>query len=129
MKKIEIKIPDNLTPAQEAATIAKKLLQKQLIGVAQNKDQILIGQGVEVIELQTQITVTRVSKEKPIEMVTCNVCGCEYQNNTALYFWHNYGGNPRKTAVCSELCQSNVIELLTGRAAKTKARLTPIRFW
>lgn len=129
MKKIEIKIPDGLNPQQEAAAIAKKLLQKQLSGKSKDSQQILIGDSVEVSHIQTQITITRVSKDQPIEMVTCNVCGCEYQNNTALYYWHNYGGKPTKKAVCSESCQTNVIAIIGDRAAKTKSKLAPIRFW
>lgn len=129
MKKIEIKIPDDLTPEQEAVAISKKLMQKAIGNSPKNKDQKLIGSGLTITDLQTQITITRVSKEKPITLCTCSVCGTQYQSNLAAYYWHNYGGNPKKIAVCSEVCKSFVIELLRGRAAATKNKLTPIRFY
>lgn len=104
-------------------------MQKQLSGSAKNKATALIGEGVEVIDLQTQITITRTSNEKPIEMVTCNACNCEYQNNAAVYYWHNYGGKPTKKAVCSTDCQEAVLSFLGNRAAKTRDKLTPFRFF
>lgn len=129
MNKIEIKIPDNLTPEKEILAIAKKLQQKQLSSGAKSNVQNRIGTSVDVQHLQTQITVTRTSNEKPIEMVTCNVCNCSYQNNTAVYYWHNYGGNPKQVAVCSDTCQEAVIEFLGNRAAKTKSKLNPFRLF
>lgn len=129
MNKIEIKVPDNLTPEKEALLIAKKLQQKQLSGSGKSKDQLRIGTEVTVQHLQTQITITRTSTEKPIEMVKCNVCGCEYQNNTAVHYWHNYGGKPIQMAVCSTDCQDAVIEFLGDRAAITKNKLKSIRLY
>lgn len=129
MKNIEIKIPDNLTPTEEVVFIAKKMTQKALSGNHKNKEILRIGTGIEVKDLQTQITITRVSKEPVIEMVKCNMCGCEYQNTTAIYYWHNYGGIPKKRAVCSEECRNNVIELLPGRTATSRNKLKTIRLY
>lgn len=125
MKKIDIKIPDGLTPEKEAVLIAKKILQKQLSSNAKNTNTKLIGGGITIEHTQTQITITRESKEPIIEMVACNACGNQYQNNTALYLWHNYGGKPRKMAVCSKNCQINVISFLGNRAATSKNKLKP----
>lgn len=129
MNNIEINIPDNLTPDKELLLIAKKLQQKQLSGSGKTKEQLRIGTEVTVQHLQTQITINRTSTEKPIEMVKCNVCGCEYQNNTAVHYWRNYGGKPKQVAVCSTGCQNAVIEFLGKRAAKTKNKLSPIRLY
>jgi len=124
MDKMTIKIPDNLTPENELKAIFKKISQKQLSGDGSNKDIKRIGQQYDIKHTETQITIVRESKEPIIEMVTCNACNCEYQNNTAFYYWHNYGGKPKKVAVCSEKCQTDVINLLGGRASKKKIKMT-----
>lgn len=128
-KNITISIPDNLSPEKELITIAKKLSQKTLTGSGRNKEVLRIGTQVDFKELQTTITINRVSTEKPIEMVKCNVCGCEYQNNTAKFYYHNYGGRKKKVAVCSDECQKLVIELFGGRISKSKSKLKPVRFY
>lgn len=129
MNKIEIKIPDGLTPHEETIAIAKKLNQKALSGNSANKSQILIGQELNISHTQTQIIITRIGKEKPIELVTCNCCGREYQNNAAVYYWHNYGGKSKKVAVCSTECQEAVISFLGDRAATSSKKLKPVRFY
>lgn len=130
MKTIKISIPDNLSEEKEVFAIAKKLQQKALSGNAKNKDVLRIGDNVDFKELQTQIIITRVSSEKPIEMVTCNVCNCEYQSNTAKYYFHNYGGKPQKRAVCSTECQNFMVENFGVRVAKSKSKLqSPINYF
>jgi len=124
MKKIEIKIPDNLSPEKEAILIAKKLIQKSISGSAKEETR-LIGSGVTIEHTQTQITITKESKEPVITMVKCNICGSEYQNNTAHYFWHNYGGNQRKVGVCSKDCQKSAVNFFGIRAAISKNKLKP----
>lgn len=129
MKTIKIRIKDNLSPIQELNEISKRLKQKALTSGGTNKETLRIGQEYEIQELTTTIIVERYSDEKPIQMITCNVCGCEYQSNLSFPYWHNYGGKPTQRHTCSEECQTNVIELLGGRAAKTKTKLKSIRFY
>lgn len=76
MKKIiNIKIADNLSEKEELIAIGKKLYQKQLSGVGRNKEIKRLGGGVDIKDLQTTIVIDRVSTEKPIELLKCNVCG------------------------------------------------------
>jgi hypothetical protein len=123
MNTIRIRIKDNLNPLQEAAEIAKRLQQKALTNGGTNKETLRIGQEYNIKELTTNIIVKRYSSEKPIQMVTCNVCGCEYQNNLSFPYWHNYGGTPTKRHVCSEECRNNVLGFLGIRGAKTRSGL------
>jgi hypothetical protein len=125
-KHITITIDDNLTDKEESAQIAKKLLTRSLSGRGQNDDYKRIGAEVNIKHLETTITIKRVSKDKPIEMVTCNVCGCEYDKSKALYYFHNYGGAKTKRAVCSKGCQDFMIDTFGCRVAKTLNKLAPI---
>lgn len=130
MKTIKISISDNLSEEKEIFAIAKKLQQKALSGNAKNKEVLRIGDNIDVKELQTQIIITRVSTEKPIEMVTCNVCNCEYQNNLAKYYFHNYGGKRQKRAVCSIECQNFMVENFGVRVSKSASKLAaPINYF
>lgn len=125
MKNINIKIADDLTPEQEVYAIAKHLAKKS---IGTNKDkQKRIGDVLEVKQLETTITVTRVSTERPIEMLTCNVCGCDYQSDRAKHYFHNYGGKRTKRNVCSDNCIEFMIENFGVRIAKTANKLKPIR--
>lgn len=125
MKKIDLQIPDNLTEAQEAVEITKQL-NKRLLSA---KDKPLLGNPVNVKDLQTQITVTRVSKENPITTHICNVCNTVYTSDTAVSYWHNYGGNLKQVNTCSTECRDFCLNMLGERAAKTKKGLKPLRFF
>lgn len=130
MKTIKIKIADNLTPAQEALEIGKQLTKKSLSGGGQNKEVKRIGNQLDVIDITTQIIVERVSTEKPIEMLKCNVCGCEYQSNMAKSYFHNYGGKRQKRNVCSDDCVSFMVENFGVRVAKSAMKLPhPINYF
>lgn len=129
MKKINIKIPDDLSPKEEALLIAQRLNQKMLAGHGRQMDKLRIGTQVDIKHLTTQITIERTG-DKPIEMVTCNVCGCDYQNNTYKGVWVNYGGERKEVKTCSENCGSALIDLCgIGRAAFKKKDLHPFRFY
>lgn len=125
-KNIVISIPDNLSKEKEIIAIAKKLTQKTISGNGRNNENLRIGTQVDFKDLQTTITINRVSSDKPIEMITCNVCGCEYQNNTAKSYYHNYGGRNKKVLVCSNECADLIVGILGNRASKTKSKLKPI---
>ncbi len=125
-KDITIKIADNLTPQQEVVAIAKQLAKKQLSGGGQNKDIKRIGDELNIQHLKTTITIDRVSTEKPIIMLTCNVCGCDYQSDMTKHYFHNYGGKNTKRSVCSDGCQQFMIEYFGVRVAKSASKLKPI---
>lgn len=131
MNKIKIKIPDGLTPKEEVIQIAKRLNQKALSRSGKQNKSMLLGTGkdVEIQHIQTEIIITRVSKEKPIEYITCNVCNSEYQSDTAQTYWHNYGGKPKEVKVCSETCKHIVLQFLGDRAAPTKTKLKRLKFF
>jgi predicted nucleic acid-binding Zn ribbon protein len=126
MKKVEITIADNMTPQQEAVEIFKQLAQK---AIAEKPKQKRLGQVVEVIDQKTLITVTRTSEEKVIPTKTCSVCGTEFTPDVAKHYFHNYGGNTRKVAVCSSKCREIMVEYLGDRASKSKAGLKSLKFF
>lgn len=127
MPDITIKIPDNLTSLEEAALIAKKLTQKALSGSARGSKN-RIGTEIKIIEQKTNIVIERVNKEKPIETLKCNVCGCTYQSNMAKIYFTNYGGKIRSIKVCSSQCIEDVITMFPdGRVAKSRSKLKPLR--
>ncbi len=127
-KSIRITIPDNLSKEEEIFAISKKLHQKALSSHGSQNDKKMIGDYNQVIDLTTTIIVERKSKEKPIEMVKCPACNCEYQNDMFLPVFINYGGNKKKIKVCSESCQNDIIDVCgEGRAAKTSRGVKPVR--
>ncbi len=128
MKKINIKIPDHLTPSEELQEIGKLLRQKTLAGNGRQMDHKRIGNEINIKDITTQITITRIG-EKPIEMAKCNVCGCEYQNNFFFTVFTNYGGTTRKIKTCSEKCQTEIIILFPDRCSIKKSTLKQIRFY
>ena len=104
-KPIRITIPDNLSKEDEVFAITKKLQQKALSGHGRQEDKKMIGDYNKVTDLTTTIIVERKSKEKPIEMVKCPDCGCEYQNDMFFPVYVNYGGKNKLLKYCSESCQ------------------------
>lgn len=129
MENIVIKIPDNLSPIKEAALISKRLAQKALTTSGTSKEVLRIGNELNIKKLKTTITIERVSNEKPIQMIKCNVCGCEYQNNTSSHFYHNYGGAVKKVSTCSKECSETAIELIGNRASLKKSKIKPFNFF
>lgn len=129
-KPIRIIIPDNLSKEDEVFAISKKLQQKALSGHGRQEDKKMIGDYNQVTDLTTTIIVERKSKEKPIEMVKCTACGCEYQNDMFFPVYVNYGGQNKLLKYCSESCQEAVIEVCgEGRASKKRTGLKPVRLW
>lgn len=129
-KPIRITIPDNLSKEDEVFAITKKLQQKSLSGHGRQEDKKMIGDYNKVTDLTTTIIVERKSKEKPIEMVKCTACGCEYQNDMFFPVYVNYGGKNKLLKYCSENCQEAVIEVCgEGRASKKRNGLKPVRLW
>lgn len=120
-----IKIPIGLSPKEEIREIAKLLNTKLLSGNGKSKQQIAIGDDVNVTELNSLIEIQRIG-EKPAEYVKCNICGCEYQSNFFQKVFTNYGGKVKLIKVCSNKCQEDLINTCgEGRAAKTKGKLSP----
>ena len=126
MKKIDIQIPDNLTEAQEIVAIVKQLNNKRLLG---NDGNLILGNPLTIKDIQTQINITRVSKEKPIATHVCAVCNTVYTSDTAVPYWHNYGGNAKQVRTCSPECRDFCLTMLGDRAAKTKKGLKAMRFF
>lgn len=128
-KNLKIVINDGLTLDEEVIEIASKLKQKLLASNANQVDKKRIGDEYKISHLTTQITIERKGL-KPLELVPCNVCGCEYQNDMFKKVFVNYGGKNKIIKVCSENCQDDLISICgIGRAAKKKADLKPVRLW
>jgi len=129
MNKIKITIEDGMTPIQEAERISQILRQKLLAGHGRQKDLKRIGDQVDVQHIETQIVVVR-KGEKPIELIKCPVCSCDFQNDLFFSVWTNYGGKNRQLKTCSSNCQSGLIEFCgEGRAAKSRLKLKPVKFY
>jgi len=118
MKKVSITIPDNLDHNQEVIAIAGQL-HKKMIG----RDQKRIGNSVDVIDLKTEIIVTRKSTEKPIKMIVCPICETSCDESIAKDYFTNYGGSIRKKFTCSSECRDFVLNFLGSRASKSKRGL------
>lgn len=130
MKTIKIKIADNLTAEQEAFAIGKQLAKRALSSGAQNKEVKRIGTQIDIIDLKTTIEVERFSTEKAITMLTCSVCGCEYQSNMAKYYFHNYGGGRQRRLVCSVGCVDYMVDNFAPRVQKSANKLPhPINYF
>jgi len=124
MKKIEIKIPDNLTPQEEIWAIAKKLNKKML----SQGPTTLLGSGYEIKDIQTQITITREATEKPIKTIACTVCKTIFEDKLGSPVYTNYGGNVKKLLYCSKECCQAVIDVLgEGRVSLTRGKLQAAR--
>ena len=121
--KIEITIPDNLSPQEELLEIAKHLGSKML---PEGKTKLL-GTGYTIKHSETQITIKREAVEKPIVTYEC-YCGTVFEKGTGEKVYHNYGGNPKVLNVCSKDCQHNVITMCgDGRASAKRKDLQPVR--
>jgi hypothetical protein len=117
MKKIVIKIKDNLSPQQEAFEIAKQLSKNTLM--LGGSATAFIGQGVEIQELKTIIEVERIPSE-PI-MCLCSVCDTNFDKTIGKRLYFNYGGKVRDKLFCSNECRDfNLSFLPENRASKTK---------
>lgn len=128
-KKITIKIADDLTPKQEAMEISKMLTQKLLAGNGNQVDKLRIGDQIDIKHLETEILIQRIGAT-PIEMITCNVCGHDYQSNLYKGVWTNYGGKTKEVKTCSDECAQSLISICgEGRASLKKKKLTPVRFY
>jgi uncharacterized Fe-S center protein len=120
MKKVTIKIKDNLSPEQEAFEIAKQLAKNPLM--LGNSVVGYIGQGVEVQHLKTTIEIERIPTEPT--MCICSVCDCNFEKSVGKRVFINYGGSINKRLYCSEDCRKIVLNLLPeNRASKTRKKL------
>lgn len=125
MEKINITIPDNLTPQEELLAIAAQLGKKMLPG-----GKAMLGSGYQIQDLQTQITITREAVEKPLVTIECSVCKTIFEKSLGVPMYVNYGGDARKRLFCSKECCGEVINICgEGRAAMKKKDLKPVRLF
>ena len=118
MKKINIEIPDNLNNQQEVFAIAHQLSKRMIGGGVK-----MIGDSVDVIDLKTQITVTRKSTEKPIVMIDCILCKTSCEKKIAYSFFVNYGGVVSEKFACSKDCRSEMLNILGSRASVFRSKM------
>lgn len=125
MKRINITIPDNLTPNEEVLAIAKQLGKKLLPSKLK-----MLGSGYELKHLQTQINIKREAIEKPIVTRECPICKTIVDQKAAKVLWTNYGGNQKKNYYCSDECRETVLHIAgNGRASIKKNELARVRSW
>lgn len=124
MNRINITIPDDLTPEQEFMAIAKALGKKMLPATG-NKQ---LGEGYEIKDMDTTIVITRKSIIKPIVTHTCPMCPMVFTAPAAYQMWTNYGGKKKLHYYCSAKCRQTVFDVCgPGRASFTSKKLTPLR--
>ena len=128
MDKINITIPDNLTPGEEYAAILKQLGKKML---PENLDpNKRIGAGYEVQYLETQINIKREPIEKPLVTRECSVCLTIFDDSVKFPLFVNYGGKTKKLRYCSDGCRDQVIFICGEHRAVIKRKdLKPIRLY
>lgn len=124
-KQIIIEIPDDLSPEGEAFEISQKLNYRLLESRTDVTKPKEIGSRVDIKDLETQIIIKRVTKEKPIEMVGCSCCGCDYEKGKGTPVYTNYGGMIRKLFYCSKDCANQVAEILGDRGSLKKTKIRP----
>jgi hypothetical protein len=121
MKKINIRIPDNLSPAREAIEISKRIFNTGLLGNGSIKK---IGNSVDVWDNQTTITITRVPTTPITKTTECSVCKAIFDNPTGKCLYVNYGGKRKKRIYCSDVCRDFVYSICGNqRVSKTKTYL------
>jgi len=121
MEKINITIPDGLTPQQEIFAIANKLGK----ALAPPKKQIAIGQGYEVKHLDTQITIRREPTSNLLVTQECSVCKTLFEPSVKHCLYVNYGGVVQKRKYCSDECRDVVQSMCgPGRALPTRSGLS-----
>ena len=125
MKKVNIHIPDDLTPAEEASYIAKALSRKALGGTKQK----LIGTGYDIKDTKTQIIIERVSPEPVVVLKPCSVCNVEFDIKKGTKLYTNYGGSVRELIVCSKTCGETMIDLVGPRVTFKKKEMKRFAFY
>lgn len=127
MEKINITIPDNLTPADEVKAILGEL-GKQL--APPDTDNKVLPNTYTVKSLSTQITIIRKPIKEAIATQECSVCRCLFTPKVGKSIWTNYGGKARKVTVCSDGCSNTMIELFgSDRVAVKKKDLQTVKFY
>lgn len=121
MKEINIIIKDNLTKDQEAIEIAKQLSKNKVFLSQGNKK--LIGDTIEVQELNTVIKIERYTKERVYKTLTCSRCNCMFASNTSKNVYHNYGGKINTLKYCSDECANEVLNFLGDRASLDRKKI------
>lgn len=125
MEKINITIPDGLTPQEEIFAIAKKL-GKALAPPKKNK---AIGDGYEVKQLETQITIKREPKSPLLVTQECGVCQTLFEPKEGFKLYVNYGGSVLLKRYCCDECRSTIIDIAGDRASLKKKDISMKRFW
>lgn len=122
MEKINITIPDGLTPQEEIIAIAKKLGK----ALSPPKNLKALGTGYEVKQLETQITIKREPKSPLLVTQECSVCQTLFERKEGFILYINYGGNTRQVRYCCEECRNIVIDVCgEGRTSLKKRNLKP----
>jgi hypothetical protein len=115
MIRINITIPDNLSPTEELLAIAKQLGKKML-----PTGQKELGTGYVIKHSETQIVIKREAVEKPIVTRECRICKSIVEQSIAKVLYTNYGGNKKKHYYCSEDCRDVVMNITGQGRASTK---------
>lgn len=123
-KEVVIKVDDDLSPEQEAAEVARQLMERKMLGASSQRK--MIGSGsLKVKHLETKIIIKRVAKEKPVELLVCSVCKTQYEEKLGFHYFTNIGGMVRKITNCSEQCADVVISISPDRFSKKKSNFRP----
>lgn len=123
-KEVIIKVDDDLSPEQEAAEVARQLMERKMLGASSQRK--MIGSGsLKVKHLETKIVIKRVSKEKPVELLVCSVCQTQYEEKLGFRYYTNIGGTVKKKTNCSEKCADVVISISPDRFSKKKSNFRP----
>ena len=90
-------------------------------------NQLLIGDGYDIIHKKMKITIQRVDVKKPVMIRTCPICKSMFAQNSGKSLWTNYGGNIKHRHYCGDSCRAIMLDACGSRAAIKRGGLMPFR--
>jgi len=117
-----IKVKENATDADIAKAVYDYIKINRIANVDKSK---LIGNDINVIQSFFDIKIIKEIPVAPL-MLQCGVCNTLFIKANGVMYKNNYGGNVRKSHVCSLDCFCEIKNILGDRIAKSGKRLNPI---
>lgn len=118
MEKIRIEIYDDLSPIEELHAINKQMLK----ALPRGKKAKLIGDGMTIKHLESQIVIVRIPRVKVNTLLICTVCSNNFEKALGKKLYVNYGGMKRTLYYCSETCRGVVAEVCGDTRASVKSK-------
>jgi hypothetical protein len=105
---------------EELQAINKQMLKALPKGKKAN--QKLIGDGMTIKHLKSQIEIVRIPRVKVNTLLICTVCSNNFEKKLGKPLYVNYGGMKRTLYYCSETCRGVVAEVCGDTRASVKSK-------